>query len=146
LNAFKIELFRKENPQLSFPYFDTLDDENTAIIRRRISQKLKVNEILTGKAILNLLTNKAVLIKNYNASTSGFMMSDVFNYLNIVPKEKIYINWYQYDDIDIMDFKDFDKYFDDIWFPISDDIEVFDDTLGWVLAINHDGYIRWNKL
>ena len=34
------------------------------------------------------------------------------------------------------------KYFDDIWYPDSDDIDIFDQTLSWILTVLHNGDVK----
>ena len=34
------------------------------------------------------------------------------------------------------------KYFSDIWYPSTDDIDVFDSSVSWILSVNHEGEIR----
>ncbi len=61
----------------------------------------------------------------------------------IRPTEAVYINWYHFDDIDMFHTaKSVERCFDSIWYPVSDDIELFDDSLGWTLSVDHDGYIE----
>ena len=36
--------------------------------------------------------------------------------------------------------------FDDIWFEVSDDIEIFDDTYSWYLGVSHDGAVGVYKV
>ncbi len=146
MDAFKIELFQKENPQCEFPKVTALSAEEKTSIRQKLAHKLSVDQNTTGKELLNMLVKSSESIIDYNACNSGFTIANVFNHLKIVPKDNVYINWYQFDNIDAINFNDFNKYFDDIWFPSADDIEVFDDTCGWVLLIAHDGYISVQRL
>lgn len=44
-----------------------------------------------------------------------------------------------------MSINELDKYFYDIWFPIADDIDLFDKSLSWILSIRHDGCITYIK-
>lgn len=145
MDAFKIELFQKENPQCEFPQVTALSAEEMTCIRQKFAKKLSVDQNTTGKDLLNLLVKSSKSIMDYNACNSGFIVANVFNHLKIVPKANVYINWYQFDKIDTININDFIKYFDDIWFPSTDDIEIFDDTCDWVLLIAHDGYISLKK-
>ena len=52
---------------------------------------------------------------------------------------------YGFDDADEMHFGDLDKYFYDIWYPVTDDIDIFDDTFKWLLLIVHNGCLRMAK-
>lgn len=146
MESFKIEIFEKENPSDKFPSFSTLDAEATASIRQQFVQKLKVTRSIDGKELLDLLSASIESINTFNANVENFNVTDVFRHLGIIPNETIYINWHHYDDVDVMKYKDFSTYFEYIWFPGPDDIDVFDDTYDWVLSINHEGYISCRKL
>lgn len=145
MESFKIELFEKENPSRKFPSFSSLDAEGTARVRQCFSQKLNVDEGIDGKALFALLSEQVEAVKGFNANTDSFNIEEVFRHLDIVPNEIISINWQHYDDIDTMSYKDLSTYFEYIWFPGPDDIDVFDDTCGWILSINHEGYISCRK-
>lgn len=67
-------------------------------------------------------------------------LSELFNTLAF-SLSNVFINWYRFDDIDKMSLKDLDQYFYDIWFPATDDIDIFDDTFKWIVSIFHDGII-----
>jgi hypothetical protein len=59
--------------------------------------------------------------------------------------KKVYLNWYRFDDIDQIDLAALDQYFSDIWYPGSDDLDVFDDSTDWIVSIAHFGKIRFFK-
>ena len=62
------------------------------------------------------------------------------------PAATVYINWRHFESLDEMAFVALAKYFDDIWYAGADDIDIFDDTLSWVLSVRHDGEVRALKL
>jgi len=66
--------------------------------------------------------------------------------LGISAEKKVYVNWYRYDNVDEIQFVDLTKYFDDIWYPGLDDIDIFDATFSWILSISHDGAVRSARL
>lgn len=146
MDAFKIELFKKENPLSGFPQVTALSSNDMICVRQNLSKKLNVCINTDGKKLLDLLFKNSLFVPNYNACTENFFIADVLNYLKLVPKDEIYINWYRFDNIDIMNFNDFNKYFEHIWFSSADDIEIFDGTYNWILFISHNGSINYNRL
>jgi len=84
-------------------------------------------------------------LENIDAK-DGFNLIDTLNSISILPLPKIYINWYQFDDIDLINTSDLNKYFDDIWFPSADDIDLFDESLNWIVSIRHDGNVCFLKI
>lgn len=71
----------------------------------------------------------------FNALDDGFELKKVFQSIGVGQEECVYINWYRFDDIDQMRFDDLNKYFDDFWYPSSDDISIFDSKISWVLGL-----------
>jgi hypothetical protein len=58
------------------------------------------------------------------------------------PKSGWHINWMHFDVVDKMKTVDFIKYFEYIWYPSSDDIDVIDENLNWIMLIDHEGGVR----
>jgi hypothetical protein len=81
-----------------------------------------------------------------NAFNDDFNLNILLPNVGILTQNNVYINWYQFDNIDKMHFGDLSNYFDDIWYPESDDIDIFDDTFLWVLSIYHYGGISTSKV
>src|SRR3990167_2903915 len=75
------------------------------------------------------------------ADSPNFNLTSVFEYFNLNPAGEIYVNWYRFDKIDRFKLKDLCEYFSYIWYPGSDDIELFCEDISWMLSISHDGYI-----
>jgi hypothetical protein len=42
--------------------------------------------------------------------------------------------------------EDLSRYFDDIFYPGPDDIELFDETLKWFMLVDHEGAISITEL
>jgi len=77
--------------------------------------------------------------------SDSFDLRRVLCSIEIVPEDHVYINWYRFDKLDRMAVDDLAQYFDDVWYPSSDDIDLFDSTLSWVLSVTDEGYIRFVK-
>jgi hypothetical protein len=56
--------------------------------------------------------------------------------------EKVLVNWYRFDEIDRIDIDVLSQFFDDIWYPAVDDIEIFDTSCGWFISVSHDGRVE----
>lgn len=54
-----------------------------------------------------------------------------------------YINWRGFEDIDRLETKALAKYFDDIWYPGPDEIDIWDASYEWIMSIDADGGIRY---
>lgn len=139
MDEFKITLFESEYSEC-FPKYVTLAETNCNELANELSVKYK----LRRDTLEDDMFNKQFKFKDYNA-LDGFELIKTLFKLEIIPLERVFINWYMFKQIDEFDIKDVDKYFDDIWFPSSDDIDIFDKTLDWVLTVRHDGFISYLK-
>lgn len=63
-----------------------------------------------------------------------------------MPGEKALVNWYRLDEIDEMNMSDFSRYFDDLWYPAADHIDVFDHTISWIVSIDYSGTLSLLRL
>lgn len=138
MEKFKIDLFRKEH-NIDFVFHQLPNGECNTLIKKLI----KKYDVTDRKNIVSEISIKQLFWNENNAESDGFNISDVLNKLSIKPQSEIYINWYNYDNIHVMDIVYFSKYFHDIWFPSSDDIDIFDSSLNWIVSIRHDGTISY---
>ena len=146
MEIFKIENFIKDHPNKQFPWFNTLSQIESQKIFEKLKQKINIAKKISHKALVKKIHKKGRNINFANAESIEFDFEDLISHLNIKPNIKIYINWYHYDNIDIILFREFCKYFDYIWYPSSDDIDLFDDDLSWVISVSHDGSINFVSL
>jgi hypothetical protein len=42
-------------------------------------------------------------------------------------------------------FRDFVQYYDDLWYPSSDDVWVVEESLSWLLEFDHEEFIAFTK-
>lgn len=81
-------------------------------------------------------------IQHAHAEKEGFDLASVTVALGLKPQEDVYVNWDDLKTIDRVRFSDLVGKFDYVWYPGPDDIDIFDDSLSWVLSVDHGGYLR----
>jgi len=116
-----------------------LSEDDTLNLLERLFCKYKSNDIIS--LMRNLLSIETFLPNVY--ADGNLKLNDLFTHLRITPKSEIYVNWYRFNDVDLFDIQDLDRCFYDIWFPFSDDIDLFDNSLDWMISIRHDGAISF---
>lgn len=141
MENYKIKNFEKENPTKEFPDFNTLPGDKAQEIFSELSERIEKNA--PPDHLVKIINQLGAAVKDVKANNDGFDLARVLSELNIRPNENVYINWYRFDNIDEMHFVDLNSYFDEIWYPGSDDIDIFDSTLSWLLSISHDGNIKY---
>jgi hypothetical protein len=141
MDQFKIDNFVATHPGIAFPAFRHLSSEECASIRASVAGKLGLRSDANGLTLVRTLEAKAAEIQSASPSDPGFAPSKLLSQFRILPRE-IYINWYRFDDVDVMSTADVDRAFHDIWYPSSDDIEVFDESMTWFMLVSHFETIR----
>lgn len=137
MEKFKVELFKKEYGR-EFPSYKELSKNECNYLIDKIVKKYNLKD-------RNNIVSEITLKQSYlnNNANNNFNIVEILNELHIEPAKTIYLNWYKYDDIDVVDIETINDYFYDIWFPAADDIDFFDLNLNWILSVRHDGAIYY---
>jgi hypothetical protein len=90
--------------------------------------------------ILDTLRATAAFVSGVDAE-DGFDLRDLISVVGIKAGADVLVNWYRFDQIDRIAFSDLSEHFDHIWYPSSDDIEIFDESLDWFVLVRHDGRV-----
>ena len=142
----KLEDFTRDHPGEKFPEYRTLTDEETAGIRDQIIDRLGLPYTVTGLELVKAVVDKQSKIPQVDAEEETPDFAALLRESGIIPGEKVLINWYRFDRIDEMSLDDFSKYFTDLWYPAADHIDIFDDSLSWILSIDYSGSVSLLKL
>lgn len=140
MENFKKELFRKEY-NTDFPFYDELKTEECIKIKEDIENKYQIQDRYFDKD----LSKMQIFFDKLNAEDENFNFLNLIKELNLKEDNNIYVTWNSFVDIDKFSIKDFCKYFDDIWYPVADDIDVLNQDLSWIISIRHDGGIYYIK-
>lgn len=142
MNEIKVQNFSKEHPDIRFPGWRSLSAQEAAEIRAQLAHRIGAREDLNEIALTRLILDRGIFIKELNALDVGFSLCALLANLDIVPRPNVFLNWHHFDDIDQMRLEDVDKFFEYLWYPSADDLDLFDDSLSWLLSISHDGDIK----
>lgn len=140
MDAIKIENFRRLNPTGEFPRFTHLSLAECAHLRADIAKRLGIDSGADPLAVLSFLHAAARPISGVNAQ-NGIELRTLILSQDLKPEAEVFVNWHRFDDIDRVALIDLSKNFGDIWYPSSDDIEVFDASLDWFAFVRHDGAV-----
>ncbi len=146
MEAFKLKHFKKNHPDRKMPWFYKLKAGEARRLRQCLIKNLGLSSKVDSLRLITFLDKCEAELKGVNSLEKDFDLLSVFRQLGIQPGKKVFINWYRFDNIDCMYLTDLSKYFEDIWYPGSDDIDIFDSTVSWIVSISHEGYIKYLKL
>lgn len=146
MDQIKIDNFNRENPDWDFPEYVKLGNKACGSIRSLLRKKLKLDSSSDKLALVNEVNLRGEIFSETKSDDENFNLKQTLNSLEVKLPERVLINWYRYDDINEIEFEDLVIYFDDIWYPAVDDIDIFDDTLKWILSISHSGEMKILRL
>ena len=134
MENFKLENFKLDHPEERTFDVNVSKDITVREVQARLCKKFSQETI--GIDLVKVIREKSLYIGDVSES-----VSKIFNQEGIKQPETIFLNWYRFDAFDEMLFSDFIKCFDYIWYPSADDLDIFDQSLSWILSIDHDGSI-----
>ena len=123
MEAFKLVNFKNEY-NTNMPIVRSIEGSECEAVCRSLFRYF--GHVNTPEEFFEKEEQEFVLLDDINAEDEDFDWNKVFNSIGIPVPNEVFINFERFNNIDVFLFKDFCKYFDDIWYPAADDIEVFD--------------------
>jgi hypothetical protein len=142
MDAFKIENFRKDDPSKKFPWFETLTLEQCQKIRTELFAEMKIPKELKGPELARAIDQIQTPVAGFLNEKGVLTLEGVLKDLGIDCENLVHINWKHFDDIDRFEKDELFLYFFNIWYPSSDDIDIFDSTGKWLLSVDHGGGMK----
>lgn len=140
MDTVKVQNFLRENPADEFPRFTPIASNECAKLRTEIAKRFGLNAESEPLDVLNALRSTAMFVPGVDGG-DAFQLRNLISRLGIKARAEVLVNWYRFDSIDRIAFSDLSEHFDDIWYPGSDDIEIFDEGLDWFVLVRHDGQV-----
>lgn len=142
MEEIKLDNFSKEHPGRGFPEYVSLSKSACSDIAQSIREKFTLANAADGLMLVKAIDALAKPCEVTSHVGEDFDLNALLNACGIDAADFVYINWHRYDKIDRLKRRDLAGHFYDIWYPDADDIDVFDDSLSWILSVRHDGYIK----
>jgi len=141
----KIENFEKDHPGVSFPTHVVQSAEARVRLMRGLGERLGI----VGSDGLKLVRG---LQSTVPWDTGEVPETTRFDFLQILENggfeapETVLVNWDRFETVESIAATQLADYFDYIWYPSVDDIEIMDESLKWVLRVDHSGCWSFMKL
>lgn len=143
MEAFKIVLFEQAHAGAFLVYRSLAPAEGHALQARVASRfGLPAPATSTATAFAAALTARQTYYLEVNAQQE-FALRSLFPALGIAPQPELLLNWARLEKIDTFQTTDVVQYFNDLWYPGADDIDLFDASLSWIVSIRHDGVVSF---
>ena len=142
MEQIKIDNFAKSHAGITFPLYKTLASDECAALHATVARRIGISSDVDGLRLLKHLYGAAESTDLGEVPDAGdFNVRKLLADSGLECADSLYVNWYRLDDVDLMDVDDLSRWFDDIWYPGSDDIEIFDSSLDWVISVRHDASV-----
>jgi len=143
MESFKIDAFKQSTKGTTFPEFRELPELECSELLDCLRQRLSLTDACSDIEVVSKLEKIQQPFGCKIDDDTSFDLQQQLNLVNALPEASVYVNWYRFDKIDCLSLVDLANHFSDIWYPSSDDIDIFDSTLMWVLSISHEGYLKY---
>lgn len=140
INKHKIDHFYNDKVMGKFPKYKEVEFDLAVNIRERVATHLGLPVDSSGLAVISKLAERYAECE-VGKQTESIGMINMMRDNDVAPKSKIYINWYRFDDITEMEFNDLIQFFEYIWYPQVDIIDVFDGTMSWFIQVSESGEV-----
>ena len=120
------------------PDYETFSVSEAKAIVRALNSVYSLDNIAESEAAEEIL-KKSISVSVVNDDYSLKILGEN---LGIDIGDSLFVSWNKFDEIDTIKTDEFEEYFFDLWYEGIDNIEIFDNTLEWILFIMHNGDIR----
>ena len=125
----------------TFAPFRRLGKLETSTLLNKFKVILAISESASATSTVKQAREKCFQVDGANAESQKIDFSKLLSKLQFATDGKIYLNWNKFDDVDEMKTKFFIESFEHIWYPSSDDLDLIDTKMRWLLSVDHSGII-----
>ena len=142
MDRFKIERFKQENPGAKFPWFRTLDADEASNVYGAISKHFTRSQALDRLDLLLRLRDLSTTVEQFNVDAEDFSLEALLRAIGVNPTFHMYVDWGRFDQIDSFVSSELQEHFDAVVVDyLSDDVTLFDDSLGWLVFVLQYGAV-----
>lgn len=155
MDIYKIDNYNRDSDGKPFPWYYHLENAELSELVKKIVFAFSIQMNTTIELIIQKICDKTHLLLDnngsyFNATNEYFQISDVFDLIGVKDQDTIYISWGPGEpclcsDVDLLYIKDVLKHFNDLWYPGTDDMVMFNDSFSFIIWIDHGGGIHYNK-
>ena len=137
MEQIKIQNFEREYGPGNFFWFRTVPKPEALELLHRLRNRLLLPVHADALDVLKIIRDQSIRLEGLNAGHEKFDLRPTLDRLRAT--DQVFLNWHHFNDLDEVRVDDLRDHFEYLWYPSSDDLEILDPELGWVLSIDHDG-------
>lgn len=139
MHSGKIEIFERNNER-AFPRFRSLSRLEAKSLKDRLIQRSGLSPRIDSLELLHkILESSREICEVLEDDSLDVRLALERN--GQTCSDLVYLDWHRFDEVDEMAEEVLSKNFDDIWYPSADDLGIFDETLDWILLVQHWGSV-----
>ena len=144
MQHFKAEIYETTTGK-SFPNYKTLPWSESEAILDQLHSHLGFEGAMDDPYLLKQVGQARTQVRAFHAKSPDFSLESLFNHLGVSPQKKVFLWWDETTgkEIDVINAQDVCRDFKFIWYPASDDLDIFDDSFSWLITIDHEGNIEF---
>jgi len=144
MKEFKIRNWQGQFPGKPLPVYTALSQDEASELGIELAKRFRISYTSEDAAFTELFRRSNEVPEIY-LEGEVTPLSSVFSRCAITPRESLFVQWRMFREVDRFKTRDLENDFYSIWYPSSDDIEIFDSTMEWVLFISHHGSVSLAK-
>jgi hypothetical protein len=137
-----IENFLRDNPGRDFPWYETLTSVEATAFLAEVRTAIDTSPPSSGDMVTS---GFQIFEPRVNAMATDFSLQQVIHQIPLTEPNEVYLYWLGAPETDRMRLCDVVRYWDDLWYPATDDTWIIEPCLRWVIWCDHDGWIRYWK-
>lgn len=142
MNEFKVTNFDAAHPGIPFPAREASAAE-LAAVRAALAKRLGLQPGTAGERLAAAIRDGSKVIGGMDATSQNFNLRHVLERVRDARRPgELFLNWCHLEQLDVIAADDLVTYFDDIWYPSSDDLDIIPVDACWVVSVEHHGGVR----
>lgn len=139
MDPHKLEDFADEHPGEESPRVDAVPTRQTSKLVTTLMARF-CPCAKTESDFIRYIAREP-MVDNLAALDEDFDFTRLLKDSHIEIPSDVFLNFTEFDRLERMRYSDFAKYFRNVYWPATDDLDCFDETLNWIVSIDHDGNI-----
>lgn len=133
------KLFLEKNPDKPFLVYKKIIGRRASITFETLCSNFDVEAFKENIDAINQVVSKGKFLKVIDEST--FSLNEYFEHIPTKIPDTVFLNYGDMSEFYEVSTESLNFFFDDVYFPGADDIEIFDASCSWLFSINHDNYL-----
>jgi hypothetical protein len=127
--------------QKEFPRLEPLSASAAAGVRHKLASKLALPNRTAGTELSLRLREVCETIGDRGIDSDRTLLASAISRFSPGLAGPVLLNWGHWLEVDRMECRAVIDYFDFLWYPKVDDLDILDEALRWIVSVDHDGWI-----